>query len=109
LEQSLFELQGVPSGHLPSAVPPSSQTSSKSTMPLPQVCSDLQSFEHLSGVHLPVVQSELALHGEPSEQLPFVVLPSSHFSPGSTKPLPQASFDMQSWEQPSPSMMLPSS
>src|SRR6185312_9416506 len=65
--QSASALHGLPLGHVPLNVLPSSQSSLKSTTPLPHVWSDLQSFEHLSGMHeLPLPgQSVSALHVPP--------------------------------------------
>src|SRR5215475_4219608 len=91
-----------------SVVLPSSHASPRSTIPLPQVWSDLQSREQPSGTHVPVVQSVALLQPLPSAHLPSNELWSSQISPGSSTPLPQPSC-LQSCAQPSPSTMLPSS
>src|SRR3569832_1044854 len=90
---------------------PSSQTSPRSLMPLPQVSFDLQSDAHPSGVHEPTEQSAYESHTWPSPHEPLCELPSSQNSPAAVLSTwsPHASADLQSPEQPSPSMMLPSS
>src|SRR5690242_3336040 len=92
----------------PLIVLPSSQTSPRSTVPLPHVWFDVQVLLHMSGMHLPETQSPFALHGVPSMHLPLNVLPSSQTSPKSMMLLPHTSF-VQFGEQPSPGARLPSS